>query len=183
MKQKPIKHHLWEEWTPEAIQAFNASHEFDLAAMLADIENVAADILLAADFPKDLKPPFTPVDKVLRKQIEDRGFDWESREGYAVRIMYQTWLVRTGQGDGAILHAFVLGELLAEATMHKHWERGFASLQMLAKATDKHLGPPEQRIATKEKRRHLFYEEKKKGCNDTEAYKAVASQETPFAAL
>jgi hypothetical protein len=176
---KAIKHHFWKEMTPEEIRAFNESHEFNLDEMLASIESLMADTLVAAGFPKTLKPPFAPVDVVLRKQIEERGFDWESREGYAVRIMYQTWLVRTsgGRADIAALHALYLGGLLHEAVMHKHWELGFASLQKLAKATDLAWGPLEERIATKEKRRGLFYEEKKKGYNDTEAYKAVASQE------
>jgi hypothetical protein len=94
-KPREVTHQFWPGNTPEEIRAFNESYNFNLDELLAEIERVASDILTAANFPKTLTPPFNPPDIVLKQQIEERGFDWESREGYAVRIMYQTWLVRT----------------------------------------------------------------------------------------
>ena len=176
-KLQVVKHQFWSGNTPEEIQAFNESYSFNLDEVLADIERTASDILTAANFPKTLKPPFSPPDVVLKQQIEERGFDWESREGYAVRIMYQTWLVRTAlpKSDAVAIHAMELGSLITQATMHKHWEQGL-STQLGGRKGAEHWGSPEERSRKKNEIRQLYSDERSKRRSNEDAYRAVARQ-------
>jgi hypothetical protein len=177
MKAKAPKHHYWRQMTPEEIKAFN-EQEANLDEVLADIERTAEAILIAAGFPRDLQPPFNPPDLVLRKQIEERGFDWESREGYAVRILHQAWLVRTARpkSDAAAIHAMYLGALITETTMHKHWDLGI-SIREGGRKGAAHHGSPEDRRKKKERLRRLFDEERPKVASNAKAYEAVAKLE------
>ena len=176
-KLQAVKHHFWPGSTPEDIRAFNESYNFNLGEVLADIERIATDILTTANFPKTLKPPFSPPDIVLKQQIEERGFDWESREGYAVRIMYQIWLVRTAlpKPDAVAIHAMELGSLITQATMHKHWEQG-VSTQLGGRKGAEHWGSPEERSRKTNEIRQLYNNERFKCCSNEDAYRAVARQ-------
>jgi hypothetical protein len=174
-KLQAVKHHFWPGNTPKEIGAFNENFNFNLDEILADIERMGADILTAANFPKTLKPPFSPPDVVLRQQIEERGFDWESREGYAVRIMCQTWLVRTAlpRPDAVAIHAMELGSLITQATMHKHWEQGL-SVHLGGRKGAEHWGLPEERRRKKNEIRKLYSDERSKCRSNEDAYKAVS---------
>jgi hypothetical protein len=177
MKRKAVRHHFWPGNTPEEIRALNESSNFNLGEVLADIERMATDILTAANFPKTLKPPFSPPEFVLKQQIEERGFDWESRAGYAVRIMYQTWLVRTAlpKPDAVAIHAMELGSLITQATMHAHWEQGL-STQLGGRKGAEHWGSPEERSRKMNEIRQLYSDERSKCRSNEDAYRAVARQ-------
>ena len=176
-RKHPVKHQFWSGNTPEEIQDFNESYSFNLDEVLADIERTASDILAAASFPKTLKPPFSPPDIVLKQQIEERGFGWESRAGYAVRIMYQTWLIRTAlpKSDTVAIHAMQLGSLITQATMHKHWEHGL-SIHLGGLKGAEHWGSPAERRRKKNEIRQLYNDERSKWRSNEEAYRAVARQ-------
>jgi hypothetical protein len=172
VKQKPIKHHFWEDWTPEQIEAFNENPP-GFAEVLGSIENLMMEILVAAGLPIVWHGPYAPVDLVLRRQLEEIGVDWESREGYAARCLYQCWLVRTAGANPEIIaiHAMHLGSLTTEGVMHKHWERGLLVS----------MGGKKGAAIIKEKRacddaeiRQFFNEERAKGVSKQDAYKAVA---------
>jgi hypothetical protein len=176
---KQVKHRFGKEWTPEEIHAFNQNNELDLETMLASIESIADNILTAAGFPKNLEaPPFSPVDVVLKKQIEERGFDWESREGYAVRILYQAWLVRISGANASFsaIYGMHLGSLITEATMHGFWERGFAGHLGGLKGAERQWGALEKRRQKHDELRRLYQKARPKAASSEEAYKTVARQ-------
>jgi hypothetical protein len=177
-KHQAVKHQLWSGNTREEIQAFNESYSFNLDEVLADIERAANDILTAANFPQSLKPPFSPPDIVLKQQIEERGFGWESREGYAVRIMYQTWLVRTAlpKPDAVAIHAMVLGSLITQSTMHGHWERGLSLQLGSLKGAELAWGSPEEREKKKNEIRKLYNDQRRKCRSNEDAYRAIERQ-------
>lgn len=174
MKKKPIKHHFQAVATPEEIHAFN-QNPAGLHEILATAENYMSAFLYAANLPVIWRGPYAPVDLVLRKQLEGMGVDWESREGYAARILYQCWLVRTSGGDARAIHAMCLGSLITESTMHHPWEIGFAVSSGGKKGAERR-GSPAERLAENEKLRALYVEVRAKCASKSEAYKIVAKR-------
>ena len=66
----------------------------------------------------------------LVELVEAHGYDRESREGYAARVIRLAWQIRDarsrGKPDEALILAIKLGELLMEAWMHTWWDKGGA---------------------------------------------------------
>jgi hypothetical protein len=167
--RKPIKYHVSRKATAREIEE---ARNIESDGILAAIEGVAFDILEAVGLSNvDFTKRFYESYLELRNFLESNGCDWESKEGYAARIVHHIWLVRAARGKIVIVHALNLGRLLGEAAMHKHWERGLSVS----------MGGQKGAAIIRERRkrddaeiRQFFNEERAKGANKQDAYKAVA---------
>jgi hypothetical protein len=60
----------------------------------------------------------TADDFSLREELEQRGFDWETKEGYAAQIMQAIHLLRRAEGAARTIIAIKLGTF--------EWQSGYA---------------------------------------------------------
>ena len=153
--------------------------ELDVDRELDDLlmfwERSSAEILYAAGI-ADLKELCAADDFFLQKELESRGVDWESREGYAAQIMRLTGFIRKKEGASKTFLVFYLGQITGRAVFHENWARGVVVKENMAQATSRAYGPPEQR---QKKREHLiqrFAALRGEFSSDRAAYEAVAKE-------
>src|SRR5262249_35306760 len=115
-----------------------------LERMLSGLEGTATTVLHSAGL-ADLIHLNTADDFSLREELEQRGFDWETKEGYAAQIMQAIHLLRRAEGAARTIIAIKLGSLNGRAAMHPDWERGALNRERLASVTNTVHGSPQQR--------------------------------------